>query len=106
MLRLPFLASGTLVLAAAALVPASLAGKDYTIADIITYPWYGGMVTNNLYKAAEFLAVHEYTNVVRWANQIAARPAVKRGMIVNKFMGDGPKLKDRHSAADIDALLK
>ncbi|HEY4177851.1 MAG TPA: glutathione-dependent disulfide-bond oxidoreductase [Kofleriaceae bacterium] len=83
-----------------------LAGKDYSIADIITYPWYGGMVTNNLYKAAEFLAVHEYTHVVRWAKQLAERPAVKRGMIVNKGMGDGPKLMERHSAADIDAVLR
>ncbi|HEY4060012.1 MAG TPA: glutathione-dependent disulfide-bond oxidoreductase [Kofleriaceae bacterium] len=83
-----------------------LAGKDYTIADIITFPWYGGMALYNQYKAAEFLSVHEYTNVIRWAKQIEARPAVKRGMIVNKGMGDGPKVLNRHSAADIDAALR
>ncbi|CAN5905591.1 glutathione-dependent disulfide-bond oxidoreductase [soil metagenome] len=83
-----------------------LAGAEYTIADIITYPWYGGLVTQNLYKAAEFLAVDGYKNVVRWAKQLADRPAVKRGMVVNKAMGDGPKLMERHSAADIDAVLR
>lgn len=81
-----------------------LAGAAYTIADIATFPWYGGLVTQNIYDAAEFLAVHEYTHVLRWANQIAARPAVKRGLVVNKTQGKR-QLPERHSAADIDAVL-
>ena len=82
-----------------------IAGSAYTIADMAIWPWYGGLVRSNIYKAAEFLSVHEYTHVVRWANAIAARPAVKRGEIVNRTFGDGAKLEERHSAADIDAAL-
>jgi GST-like protein len=81
-----------------------LAGDDYSVADIATWPWHGQLVLGDLYKAAEFLSVHEYTNVRRWADEIAARPAVKRGKIVNRTMGD-IQLRERHSAADIDAIL-
>jgi GSH-dependent disulfide-bond oxidoreductase len=82
-----------------------LAGSVYTIADIAAWPWYGGLVRGALYKAGEFLAVHEYTHVVRWANAIAERPAVKRGVIVNSTWGE-TQLAERHAAADIDAALK
>ena len=61
-----------------------LAGDDYTIADIAVWPWYGGLAKGWLYGAGEFLAVHEYKNVQRWADAIGARPAVKRGRIVNR----------------------
>ena len=79
-----------------------LAGDDYTIADIATFPWYGRLVFGKAYDAGEFLSVHEYENVIRWANQIAARPAVKRGQVVN-LKGEG-KLEERHAASDFDAL--
>jgi GSH-dependent disulfide-bond oxidoreductase len=80
-----------------------LAGRDYTIADIAVWPWYGGLAKGLLYGAAEFLAVHEYRNVVRWADTIGARPAVKRGRIVNRLQGD-PKaqLRERHDASDFE----
>jgi GST-like protein len=84
-----------------------LAGDAYTIADIAMWPWYGGMVRGQLYKAGEFLAVHEYTNLLRWANAIAERPAVRRGQIVNRPWGDPAlQLAERHDAADIDAKLR
>ena len=81
-----------------------LAGKDYTIADMATWPWYGALASGLLYDSAEFLQVHEYKNLNRWAKQIADRPAVKRGSIVNRPWGDKTAL-ERHSAADIDAVL-
>ena len=81
-----------------------LAGKDYTIADMATWPWYGALASGLLYDSAEFLQVHEYENLNRWAKQIANRPAVKRGSIVNRPWGDKTAL-ERHSAADIDAVL-
>lgn len=61
-----------------------LAGDEYTIADIATWPWYGGLVTDNVYGAGKFLQVQEYEHVKRWATEIAARPAVQRGRIVNR----------------------
>ena len=80
-----------------------LAGDEYTIADIATYPWYGGMVMGKLYDAGEFLDVASYTHVVRWAEQISARPAVRRGRRVNRTWGDEDRqLRERHSAADLD----
>jgi GST-like protein len=83
-----------------------LAGKQYTIADIATYPWYGGLVQGKLYQAGEFLSVHEYTHVIRWANAIAERTAVRRGAIVNRPFGDPERqLHERHAASDIDAVL-
>jgi GST-like protein len=82
---------------------AYLGGADYTIADIAVWPWYGGLVKGLLYGAGEFLSVHEYTNVVRWADQIGARPAVRRGRIVNRVMGDpAAQLRERHDASDFD----
>ena len=81
-----------------------LAGSDYTIADMATWPWYGALASGLLYDSAEFLQVHEYKNLNRWAKQIAERPAVKRGSIVNRPWGDKTAI-ERHSAADIDAVL-
>ncbi|CAN5435803.1 glutathione-dependent disulfide-bond oxidoreductase [soil metagenome] len=82
-----------------------LAGTDYTIADIAVWPWYGQLVQGaGLYKSAEFLAVHEYTHVIRWATAIGDRAAVKRGVIVNRPFGE-IQLHERHDAADIDAKL-
>ncbi len=80
-----------------------LAGDAYTIADMATYPWYGGLVLRNSYEAGEFLDVASYTNVIRWAEAIDARPAVIRGRRVNMTWGDEDKqMKERHSAADFD----
>ena len=78
-----------------------LAGPDYTIADIACWPWYGGLLINNSYGAAEFLGVHEYTHAQRWAKAIAARPAVKRGRMVNRLNGEpSEQLHERHDAGD------
>lgn len=80
-----------------------LAGMDYTIADIAAFPWYGGLVKGWLYSAAEFLSVQDYKNVVRWADAILARPAVKRGRMVNRTNGDpSEQLRERHDASDFD----
>jgi len=80
-----------------------LAGDTYTIADIAVWPWYGELVRGNLYSAAEFLAVHEYTHVVRWANEIAERSAVKRGRRVNRLWGEEREQQaERHTATDLD----
>ena len=76
-------------------------GDEYTIADMAIWPWYGGLAMGLLYDSAEFLQVHEYTNVVRWAKQVGERPAVQRGRIVNRSWGETFVL-ERHSAADID----
>ena len=79
-------------------------GPEYTIADIAIWPWYGGLALDRVYTgAAEFLAVQDYGHVQRWAKQIDARPAVKRGRIVNKFTGDpSEQLHERHDASDVD----
>jgi GST-like protein len=80
-----------------------LAGGEYTIADMAVWPWYGGLVKGALYGAGEFLAVHEYKNMLRWTNQINARPAVKRGQMVNRPFGDpAGQLLERHDASDFD----
>jgi len=80
-----------------------MTGDEYTIADMAIWPWYGGLVMGWQYNAAEFLQVHTYTNVVRWAEQIWARPAVRRGRMVNRFYGDeSAQVHERHSAADFD----
>ncbi|HEY0121959.1 MAG TPA: glutathione-dependent disulfide-bond oxidoreductase [Rhizobium sp.] len=80
-----------------------LAGKDYTIADIAVWPWYGGLVKGWQYGAAEFLQVQDYKNVQRWADTIFARPAVKRGRMVNRVSGDpADQLHERHDASDFD----
>lgn len=80
-----------------------LAGDQYTIADMAIWPWYGAMVKGILYDAGEFLAVHEYKNVIRWTDQIAERPAVKRGRIVNRTWGaPESQLFERHDASDFE----
>ncbi|CAN5832156.1 glutathione-dependent disulfide-bond oxidoreductase [soil metagenome] len=80
-----------------------LAGDDYTIADIAVWPWYGGLAKGLLYGAGEFLAVEEYKKVQAWAETIGARPAVKRGRIVNRLQGDpAQQLHERHDASDFD----
>lgn len=78
-----------------------MAGAEFSIADIAIWPWYGSLVLGELYEAAEFLQVNTYKNVVRWAEQIAARPAVKRGRMVNRTWGTADEqLPERHSAED------
>ena len=80
-----------------------LGGKDYTIADMAAAPWYGALVKGLAYDAAEFLQVQEYKNVIRWTDQIFARPAVKRGRMVNRVTGDpSEQLHERHDASDFD----
>jgi GST-like protein len=80
-----------------------LSGRDYTIADIAVWPWYGALVKGLLYGAGEFLSVHEYKNVIRWTDAIARRPAVKRGRMVNRISGDpASQLHERHEASDFD----
>ena len=80
-----------------------ISGPDYTIADMAIWPWYGGLVLGRLYNAAEFLDVESYTNVVRWAKVIDARPAAKRGRMVNRAFGDpSEQLHERHDASDFD----
>jgi GST-like protein len=80
-----------------------LAGNDYTIADIAVWPWYGGLAKGLLYGAGEFLSVHDYKNVNRWADEIGARPAVKRGRIVNRMAGEpSQQLRERHDASDFE----
>lgn len=80
-----------------------LSGSDYSIADMATVPWYGRMVTTGAYDAAKFLSVHEYKNVIRWAEAIFDRPAVKRGRMVNAVSGDpSEQLRERHDASDFE----
>ncbi|MQT35849.1 glutathione-dependent disulfide-bond oxidoreductase [Pseudomonas helleri] len=80
-----------------------LAGDTYTIADIAVWSWYGQLVRNTVYSAAEFLSAHEYTHVQRWAEEIAKRPAVIRGLRVNRTWGDeASQVPERHEAADLD----
>jgi len=80
-----------------------LAGEEYSIADIATWPWYGALVLGRLYSAGTFLSVHEYSHVVRWAEEIGARPAVRRGVRVNKSWGNkGTQVPERHAASDLD----
>jgi GSH-dependent disulfide-bond oxidoreductase len=80
-----------------------LAGPDYSIADIAVWPWYGGLVKGWSYGAAEFLSVHEYKNVLRWADQIHARPAALRGRMVNRMVGEPEgQLRERHDASDFE----
>ncbi len=79
-----------------------LIGEEYTIADMATYPWYGELVIGRLYEAQEFIDAKSYTNVARWASEIAKRPAVQRGQRVNKVWGpEEQRVPERHSASDI-----
>jgi len=80
-----------------------VAGPEYTIADMAIWPWYGGLMNNWLYNAAEFLDVESYRNVRRWTDLIHARPAVKRGRMVNRISGDpSSQLWERHDASDFE----
>ncbi len=80
-----------------------LAGDDYTVADIAVWPWYGALAKGLIYEAGEFLSVHEYTHVIRWTDEIAQRPAVQRGRMVNRAMGPlNTQLHERHDASDFD----
>jgi GST-like protein len=82
---------------------AFIAGEDYTIADMAIWPWYGGLAKGLLYEAGEFLSVQDYKNVLRWADAIAARPAVQRGRMVNRTFGEpSSQLHERHDAGDFD----
>ncbi|MDP2123069.1 MAG: glutathione-dependent disulfide-bond oxidoreductase [Parvibaculum sp.] len=84
-----------------------IAGPDYTIADMAIWPWYGALAKGLLYEAGEFLSVHEYKHVNRWTDQIAERPAVKRGRMVNRGWGDpASQLPERHDASDFDKVGK
>ena len=80
-----------------------VAGSDYSIADMAIWPWYGALAKGLIYDAGEFLRVQDYKNVQRWTDQLAARPAVKRGRMVNRVMGDpASQLRERHDASDFD----
>ena len=80
-----------------------LAGRDYTIADIAVFPWYGALLKGTIYGAAEFLGVQDYRHVQRWVDAIGARPAVKRGRMVNRTWGElSDQLHERHEASDFD----
>jgi len=80
-------------------------GSEYTIADIAIWSWYGQVLLDNAYNAAEFLDVGSYTHAIRWAKNISARPAVKRGRIVNRYYGEeNTRLVERHDASDFDGL--
>lgn len=80
-----------------------IAGDDYTVADMAIWPWYGRLVKGQAYESGEFLQVHSYTHVLRWADEIAQRPAVRRGRMVNRVEGDpANQLRERHDASDFD----
>ncbi|WP_447555636.1 glutathione-dependent disulfide-bond oxidoreductase [Vreelandella sp. EE22] len=80
-----------------------MAGDEYTIADMAIYPWYGALVKNRVYEAAEFLKAHTYTNVIRWVEELDERPAVKRGRMVNRTWGEeSEQLHERHDASDFE----
>jgi GSH-dependent disulfide-bond oxidoreductase len=80
-----------------------VSGDDYSIADIAIWPWYGALVKGLVYDAGEFLQVQEYRHVIRWADEIAKRPAVQRGRMVNRISGPlASQLHERHAAGDFD----
>ena len=81
-----------------------IAGDELTIADFAIYPWYGAMARGVLYEAGEFLQVESYAHLQRWTKQLAARPAFRRGQLVNRYWDD-KGLKERHHASDFDGLL-
>jgi GST-like protein len=84
-----------------------LAGDEYTLADIAVWPWYGALAKGLLYNSGEFLQVNEYTHVRRWTDEIAQRPAVKRGRMVNRTWGDpASQLHERHGEADFDTMTQ
>ncbi|MDF1734388.1 MAG: glutathione-dependent disulfide-bond oxidoreductase [Minwuia sp.] len=80
-----------------------IAGDEYTIADMAIWPWYGAVINNAVYEAAEFLDASSYKNMVRWTKQIGQRAAVKRGRMVNRAMGEpSSQLRERHDASDFE----
>jgi len=80
-----------------------IGGDEYSIADMAVWPWYGALVSGQVYEAAEFLQANDYKNVLRWTDVIGARPAVKRGRMVNRVVGDpASQLHERHDAGDFD----
>jgi GSH-dependent disulfide-bond oxidoreductase len=80
-----------------------LAGDEYTVADMAVWPWYGTLVKGQLYEAGEFLQVQDYTHVLRWTDEIAQRPAVQRGRMVNRTWGQpASQLHERHEASDFE----
>lgn len=80
-----------------------MAGDEYTIADIAIWPWYGLLAKGDAYDAGKFLSVHEYKNVLRWTAEVEARPAVKRGRMVNRTGGElAEQLRERHDASDFE----
>ena len=84
-----------------------LAGSEYTIADMAVWAWYGALAKGLLYGAGEFLQVETYTNVMRWTDEIAKRPAVQRGRMVNRVMGKPEsQLHERHDASDFEKVPK
>jgi len=84
-----------------------VSGDDYTIADMAIWPWHGALVKGLVYEAGEFLQVHEYTHVIRWADDIAKRPAVQRGRMVNRITGPlESQLHERHAASDFETCTQ
>ncbi|KUJ82593.1 glutathione-dependent disulfide-bond oxidoreductase [Microbulbifer flavimaris] len=80
-----------------------IAGHEYTIADMAIWPWYGALVKDKVYDAAEFIEAHTYKNVIRWTDEIAQRPAVQRGRMVNRTWGEpSSQLHERHDASDFE----
>jgi GST-like protein len=80
-----------------------IAGDEYTIADMAIWPWYGALVTNKVYDAAEFIEAHQYKNVLRWTKELGQRPAVQRGRMVNRSWGElHEQLHERHDASDFE----
>lgn len=80
-----------------------LAGEEYSIADMAVWPWYGALVKNKVYEAAEFIEAHTYKNVLRWTDEIAEREPVKRGRMVNRTWGEPEtQLHERHDASDFE----
>ncbi|GAA0220038.1 glutathione-dependent disulfide-bond oxidoreductase [Castellaniella daejeonensis] len=84
-----------------------VAGDSYTIADMAIWPWYGGLLLNQVYGAAEFLSAGDYRHALRWARAIGERPAVRRGRMVNRTSGEpSEQLWERHDAADFDTRTR
>ena len=80
-----------------------IAGDEYTIADMAIWPWYGALVMNKVYDAAQFIEAHTYKNVLRWAHELEQRPAIQRGHMVNRTWGElNEQLHERHDASDFE----
>ncbi len=78
-------------------------GDEYSIADMAIWPWYGALVLNKVYGAAEFLDAGSYKHLNRWTNEVRERPAVQRGRMVNRSWGEpAEQLRERHDAIDFD----